>query len=167
MLTYKKILPQDVYTSINPIIEIKETENGIKKIEKCPNKPSGVEFMDAFAWLLWHRPFADNKYYASKLQVDETAFSHTIMVLSGISAKEWRDYYVKTAAYELLEHSELNIKDIAHRLGFTSLSVFSRYFEKNTGIRPLIWRFRARGFNVSKDAIRKLRMLKAGIDYNV
>ena len=165
---YKKVLPEDVYTSINSVEKIVEAADGtITKHYVCPNKISGVEFMDMFAGYVWAKPYGSHAYYATKMNVSIKELGQTVRVLSGISTQEWRDRFLNMAACELLLDSELSITEVANELGFGNLVLFSRFFLRHNKQRPLYWRYYKRGCNVSRNDILKLRLRKAGLSDEV
>lgn len=43
-------------------------------------------------------------------------------------------------AKRLLQATDLNVSEIADRLGFSNSSFFGRYFKKNAGMTPLAFR---------------------------
>ncbi len=156
--SYKKVLPKDVFVSISPLKK-KSTEADASYQELCPNKLSGVEFMDIVARLVWKSPHREIGYFASEMQLSATDFSSTVRALSGISFWEWRDQYLNLAACELLEYSDKSIGGVGKQLGFTSLSVFSKFFEKLNNIRPKLWRYHRRGFNTDYAGLRELKLM--------
>ena len=166
--SYKKVLPEDVFVSMYSE-EVNEQDEHlyIKRADDFSIKLSGVEFMDVFAQIMWRRPYADIEYYATKFGASVRDFSSTVLLLSGLTATEWRNKYVMLAAYDLLKHSELSISGISARLGFGKVRIFSLYFFKHDGKRPLTWRYNVRGFNANKDDILRMRMLDAGLSCKV
>ncbi len=160
--TFKKVLPEEVFVSIGTAHqpEIRGNE-GSELPPQCANKISGVEFMDVFARLLWHYPFADIKFYAGRMNLSGSTLSCMVLALSGITAVEWRDRYVNMAARELLEHGMTSISDVAKRLGFTSISAFSRYFSQHNHKSPKQWRYDIRGFNNNATDILRYELKKA------
>lgn len=66
--------------------------------------------------------------------------SGAIRALGGMGAAEWRNSYLLLEAKELLEKTTLEVKDISKRLGFSQLSVFSKFFSSATQMSPFEWR---------------------------
>lgn len=159
---YQKVLPEDVFVSIHPKKVAGRSKDGYR-VDKfvCPNKLSGVEFMDIFAHAVWSNPLAEVSYYASKMNLADKDFACVVKAMSGLYVIEWRDRFVNFAAHELLEHSELSISEVASKLGFSSVRVFSHYFLRHNKKRPLLWRYNKRGFNAGKNDILEWKLSKA------
>ena len=131
-IEYKKILPEDVYVSI-----LDEEQHACE--------PTGNNYIDAFVLLVRHYQHADAKFYAMKMNADPSHFGGAIYTLTGLFPKDWCVRYVMLSAYELLEKTDKSIKDVAKRCGFTSGTIFSRFFEQHAHMRPKIWRRQKRG----------------------
>ena len=160
--TFKKVLPEEVFVTIESAkLPEQRDEEGNMLPTECPNKISGVEFMDVFARLLWHYPYADIGFYADKMQLSTKNLNQMVLTLSGITTVEWRDRYVNMAARELLEHSMTSIGDVAKRLCFTNIHTFSRYFSKHNSKSPKYWRYAVRGFNNDRIDILRYQLKKA------
>ena len=50
-----------------------------------------------------------------------------------------REIRIKEAK-QLLIHSELNISEISYQLGFSDPLYFSKYFKKEVGVAPVVYR---------------------------
>lgn len=142
---YKKILPEEVYVTIfdRPATD-EELWHGLPAHFEG-NRPTGNNFIDLFARLMRRYQFAEAKFYASQMGIDDRYFGKTILALTGISAVEWRNRYVMMSAFELLEKTDQGIHEIATRLGFCHPSVFSRFFRQQTRMQPYQWRSNKRG----------------------
>lgn len=160
--SFKKVLPEDVFVSALPVSktsQVSKEENSDH--EQCPNKLSGVEFMDVFARAVWHQMHANAPYYATKMQIPTDHLHKVIMTLSGISFAQWCDRYVNLAARELLEHSMLSIGQVSKRLGFNSPQIFSKYFyQHNSKNTPKEFRYAVRGFNNNPISIMEYKLKK-------
>ena len=148
--SYKKILPEDVFVSINGIPDDLTAAPHDAAQYLVGNKRTGVELLDMFAYAMWRCPFSEIRTFAERLGLPELLLAHTIRALSGIGAVEWRNRYILLAMFELLEYSELNMIQIAERLNFPNSTVFSKFFKRHVKCTPLEWRFRKRGFHVNK-----------------
>lgn len=78
--------------------------------------------------------------YASKLHVSESYLNEVLKKITGFPVSYWITQEVILEAKRLLYYSELNVKEIAHRLGYEDHTYFSRIFKKNTNITPLAFR---------------------------
>lgn len=74
--------------------------------------------------------------YAEKLGVTPTHLSRSCRESCGRSAHRLLNDRIHYEARRLLTESEIPIKDIAQRLGFTSAAYFSRAFQNETGKSP-------------------------------
>lgn len=82
------------------------------------------------------------RFYADQLCVSEHYLSAVIRQTSGITAKEWVDRAVLTAAKVLLRHSNLQVGQIADELHFPNVSFFCKYFRRLAGCTPTEYRER-------------------------
>ncbi|WP_428329884.1 helix-turn-helix domain-containing protein [Mucilaginibacter sp.] len=78
--------------------------------------------------------------YAEKLNVSESYLNEALKKVTGFSVSYWILHEVMLEAKRLLYYSLLNVKEIAHDLGYTDHAYFSRLFKKSTGTTPLIFR---------------------------
>lgn len=76
---------------------------------------------------------------SSELGMSRVALYKKIMTLTGLSPLEFiRSIRLKRAAY-LLEHSQLNVSEVAWEVGFNNPKVFARYFKESFGVLPSAW----------------------------
>jgi AraC family transcriptional activator of pobA len=71
--------------------------------------------------------------YATKLNISETYLSEAVKKVTGFPASYWIHQEIIMEAKRLLYYSHLTVKEIAHDLGYTDHSYFSRLFRKTTG----------------------------------
>lgn len=91
------------------------------------------------------RDFADSHdagHYAAELGVTTGTLSRTLTRLSGRSTKQLILDRVLLEAARLLRFSDLSVKEIAARLGFTDQFAFSKAFKRQRGEAPLDFRTR-------------------------
>ena len=67
-------------------------------------------------------------------------FSAVIKEKSGSTALQWIVQMVITEAKQLLENSDLTIKEIATKLNFPTQSFFGKYFKQYVGVSPKEYR---------------------------
>lgn len=79
-------------------------------------------------------------FYADKLNLSPKYLSQLVAKVSGQSAPEWISSFVILEAKNYLKYSDLDVKEIAYKLHFSSTPVFFRYFKAHTGLTPLEYR---------------------------
>ena len=75
-------------------------------------------------------------FYADKMCMCERYLGTLVRKASGITAKEWIDKAVITAAKVMLCHTSMSVNEIAYRLHFANDSFFCKYFRRLTGSTP-------------------------------
>jgi len=85
----------------------------------------------------------DVGHYSAELGVTTGTLSRTLMRLSGRTTKQLILDRVLLEAARLLRFSDLSVKEIAARLGFTDQFAFSKAFKRQRGEAPLDFRNRA------------------------
>jgi AraC-like DNA-binding protein len=78
--------------------------------------------------------------YAHLLGYSPRTLSRATLAATGIGAKEFIDRRVILEAKRLLAHSDQPANRIAHQLGFSSATNFSKYFQQRTGMSPISFR---------------------------
>lgn len=78
--------------------------------------------------------------YADMLRVSESYLNESLKKVTGMSVSYWILNEVVLEAKRLLYYSELNVKEIAHKLGYDDHTYFSRIFKKSENITPLSFR---------------------------
>ncbi len=84
-----------------------------------------------------HRDLA---YYASRLCVTPHYLTEVSRKASGRPASYWLDRFTVNEVTRLLLDKSVTLADIAARMNFSSLSYFSRYVQKHTGLSPSDYR---------------------------
>ena len=82
------------------------------------------------------------RHYAAELGVTPGTLSRTLMRLTGRTTKQLILERVLLEAARLLRFSDLSVKQIAARLGFTDQFAFSKAFKRQRGEAPLDFRNR-------------------------
>lgn len=88
----------------------------------------------------YYRKERDVSFYARMQHITPRYFSTIIKEKSGTSALQWIVQMVITEAKQLLEGSDLSIKEIANQLNFPTQSFFGKYFKQYVGISPKDYR---------------------------
>ena len=88
----------------------------------------------------FYRKERDVSFYARMQHITPRYFSAIIKEKTGDSALQWIVRMVITEAKQLLEESDLSIKEIADQLNFPTQSFFGKYFKRLTGMSPQQYR---------------------------
>lgn len=79
-------------------------------------------------------------FYASQQHIQPHYFSTIIKEKSGLTPMQWIVRMVITESLQLLESSDLSIKEIAIKLNFPNQSFFGKYFKQYMGLSPKAYR---------------------------
>jgi AraC-like DNA-binding protein len=82
--------------------------------------------------------------YADRLNVSASYLNEVIKKKTGFPVSYWIQQEVILEAKRLLYYTQLNVKEIAHTLGYEDHSYFSRLFRKTTGNSAIAFRDRYR-----------------------
>lgn len=88
----------------------------------------------------FYRKERDVSFYARMQHITPRYFSAVIKEKTGDSALQWIVRMVITEAKQLLEESDLSIKEIADQLNFPTQSFFGKYFKQYVGVSPKEYR---------------------------
>lgn len=88
----------------------------------------------------FYRKERDVSFYARMQHITPRYFSAIIKEKTGDSALQWIVRMVITEAKQLLEESDLSIKEIADQLNFPTQSFFDKYFKQYVGVSPKEYR---------------------------
>ena len=88
----------------------------------------------------FYRKERDVSFYARMQHITPRYFSAIIKEKTGDSALQWIVRMVITEAKQLLEESDLRIKEIADQLNFPTQSFFGKYFKQYVGVSPKEYR---------------------------
>jgi AraC-like DNA-binding protein len=80
--------------------------------------------------------------YASELAITPKYLTSTVSKVSGKSTHRWIEDETVIDICDVLEHSQLTIKEIAHLFGFSNQSFFCRFFKRKMEISPNEYRQR-------------------------
>ncbi|MGZ3766759.1 MAG: helix-turn-helix domain-containing protein [Mucilaginibacter sp.] len=78
--------------------------------------------------------------YASMLNISTGYLNEAIKSVTGSTVSYWIQQEVFNEAKRLLYHTDVDVKEIAHELGFSDYSYFIRTFRKVCGLSPLKFR---------------------------
>lgn len=82
----------------------------------------------------------DVAFYARLQHITPRYFSTLIKMKSGSCASDWITQMVIAEAKQMLENSDLSIKEIAGQLNFPTQSFFGKYFKQYVGMSPKEYR---------------------------
>lgn len=88
----------------------------------------------------FYRKERDVSFYARMQHITPRYFSAIVKEKTGDSALQWIVRMVITEAKQLLEESDLSIKEIADQLNFPTQSFFGKYFKQYVGVSPKEYR---------------------------
>ena len=77
---------------------------------------------------------------ARKVHITPSRLSHLFKDELGLTIIEYLTDIRITAAKQMLENSDLMVKQIAEKVGYQEASYFTRVFKKNTGVSPAEYR---------------------------
>lgn len=96
------------------------------------------QFLDAVERFYYR--YADVAFYAEQLNVSSPYLGQVTRRIVGRSPKIIIDERITSEIVSLLTTTTYPLKEIAHRLGFSSQAHLSRFFKKQKGISPLQYR---------------------------
>ena len=82
----------------------------------------------------------DITYYSDKLNLNANSLGNVVKKVSGLSPLNWINKVTMDTAKAMLINENVNMSDIAFKVGFMEQASFSRFFKKETGIAPLDYR---------------------------
>lgn len=113
----------------------------VKLNEKNVDKRVSTMFINVLAQHF--RQHRDVGFYAEKACLSVKHFSTVIKQETGHTAAYWIHAHIAEEAKTLLHvRNDLSIQEIADMLGFDEQSTFSRYFRRETGLSPTVFRER-------------------------
>ncbi len=91
----------------------------------------------------------DVSFYAEEQNLSPRYFSAIVKEKSGNSALQWIVNVVVGGMKQMLERSDMSIKDIAIAMNFPTQSFFGKYFKQYVGISPKDYRLKMHKMNAS------------------
>jgi len=101
-------------------------------------KDQYTQFINLLEQSFKHRH--DLGFYAQEMGVSKRKLSEICQEKSGKPAKKIINDRVLTESKRLIKYTTLPLKEIANRLGFKDIGYFCRYFKKNTGLTPTVFK---------------------------
>lgn len=143
LLQQQKHLRLELIKSMGQTVlyEVLDTYFTNQPLKPLPQGKKDVIFLNfLLALFRYYRRERDVTFYAQKQHMDPRYFSTIIKEKSGTGALQWIVQMVIIEAKQLLEDSDLSIKEIAVRLNFPTQSFFGKYFKQYVGISPKSYR---------------------------
>lgn len=114
-----------------------------------------AELYDAFLNLLsaHYRKAHDVTFYAGKLSIGPRYLSYITDNVTGKSPKQLIAEYILEAAKRELAGTKSSIKEISCLLGFSSVSVFCKFFRQYSGITPTEFRLSDETLSISEKSL--------------
>lgn len=115
-----------------------------------------------FIYSLYHHYEKEREvsFYANEQFISPSYFSNIIKEKSARTVPQWISHLVIIHAKQMLEYSNVSIKEIAIKLNFPNQSFFGRYFKKYVGLSPKEYRKKNRSNKNAKIASSPLKIEK-------
>lgn len=144
VISTKDTLPNQ-QVAYNMIATITSYYNNIfaNQIKKTMTpQATAKEIFDRFIYLVNNHCREQRRlaFYAEKICITERYLGTVVRQTSGITAKEWIDKAVMTAAKVMLRHSNRQVAEIADELHFPNASFFCKYFKRLAECTPQEYR---------------------------
>lgn len=79
-------------------------------------------------------------FYACTLHVSQRYFSRVVKTVTGMTPGNIINHYMAERSKTLLKHTDIPVHEISTALRFRDRSVFSRFFRRETGMSPEMYR---------------------------
>lgn len=138
VVNYKPSSKETIYSMVSAIINHFNDLMLPRDSQQGVARNSANALFDRFIYLVntnarQHRHIG---FYADKMCISEHYLGTVVRQVSGITAKEWIDRAVITAAKVLLRRGDHQIAAIAEELSFPNASFFCKYFKRLAGCTP-------------------------------
>lgn len=80
------------------------------------------------------------QFYSSQLSVSPTYLSRIVRKISGRTVNEHIAHMLITEARRLLDCTDMTVKQISYRLGFSDQAAFGKFFRNQFGTSPTVYR---------------------------
>ena len=114
--------------------------------EEEPEDPAYAAYRATLEeWLEKEKPYLNPDFQLTDLRqvlpLNRSYLSRFINIAYGRSFYQWvNDLRIEQAKRLMTEHPDLKIQDVADRCGFSSRSVFTQVFTRETGVAPSDWK---------------------------
>lgn len=119
------------------------TEIGEAAVDSSDNEPAVEnQLCNRFIEQVFH--YCDHRIsiatYADQLHVSKNHLHKIVKRFTGKTPLAWIDEAIILEAKNQLTHSDLNVSEIAGKVGVDDPSYFARFFKKHTGTTPIAYR---------------------------
>lgn len=116
--------------------------NGVPLLPPSPREEMFDQFNEAI--VNYWRKSREVKFYADMFHLSPKHFSSVIKQQTGKNALDWINGYVVVQARMMLRHHpRMSVSQLAQYLGFQDQAAFSRFFKRNVGMSPMVFREQA------------------------
>lgn len=138
LLQTEKVSKDTKYSMVSTILNLVNDICTVGENWTSTERTSANDIFNRFIHLvnLHARQARHLSFYADKLCITERYLGSVVRQTSGITAKEWIDRAVITAAKVMLRHGNLQVSQIADELNFSNASFFCKYFRRLVGRTP-------------------------------
>lgn len=143
-VNYQAVTPSMLYAGLRQTD--KNTEHKLSNFV-AENNPVGNSYLELLAQLIIAHGKRPAPEYARMFGSDPRHFDGALRCLTGMSAHDWINEYLRLVACDLLEHSSLNFKQIGKMLNL-SQSSFTQFFRNHQQAQP--WEYRSEKLNRRK-----------------
>lgn len=133
---YQPVAPQMVYAGLRqpPNTNPQQLADYVNE-----NTPSGNSYLDLLARFIIANGKLPAPSYAQMMGAEVRHFDGAMRCLTGMSAHDWINEYLRLIACDLLEHTSLSFKKIGRLLNF-SQSSFSQFVQAYQHMQPSEYR---------------------------
>lgn len=132
-------------------------------LEEILSKPlftnTGLPIVDDVLRIMNYNPVLTPKEVATILDAPKRDLSAAIMLLTGVPLDVFIKECRKRQAIQLLNDTDLDYEDIAHRCGFSSLHNLSLFLNRETGLTAYEWREHCSNLHREPQAASKARKI--------
>ncbi|MDR2968404.1 MAG: AraC family transcriptional regulator [Tannerellaceae bacterium] len=135
---YQKIAPEGMFI-VSVERRVKQDMKSCTFYEltyKVELRPTGNDFINLFAALIRSHSRRPASAYAAMMGVEVRQLEAALMALTGVGFLGWMDAFSGAVAEGLLHGTDWKTKQIAKAVGFSSDSVFCRWFRKKYKCLP-------------------------------
>lgn len=117
-------------------------EDGWSKIITTDQTPPDTnnELLDSIAKLIRSKHYYNSYEFSRVLDVDNTDLNAAMRLFTGMNVRDFALRYMISEACELLQYTDMPIKDIAYYICIDSVVNFTNIFRRITSYPPDMWR---------------------------